>query len=133
MRIQGYAALYGAPDLEGDVVRRGAFASRPARLPMLLRHDAKLAVGEWDALVDDARGLFVAGDIADDLPAAALAERLVRSGVDGLSIGFVTRAARPIPGGRELLAVQLLEISIVEAPMQPRARLSIAYPLKETA
>ncbi|TPW01268.1 MAG: hypothetical protein FD124_3749 [Alphaproteobacteria bacterium] len=48
--------------------------------------------------------------------------RLVQRGVDGLSIGFRTRASRALTAGRELVAVDLIEISIVPTPMAPRAR-----------
>jgi hypothetical protein len=123
--IEGYAALFGIADLEGDVVRAGAFhdsLARTAALPMLVRHDPKLEAGVWSDFAEDARGLFVRGRILADAPAGALALRLAQRGVDGLSIGFQTRAARALAKGRELLAVDLVEISIVPSPMAPHAR-----------
>lgn len=43
--------------------------------------------------------------------------------LDGLSFGYrVRRAGRRAPGGRELLNLDLLEISLVTFPMQPLAR-----------
>jgi HK97 family phage prohead protease len=109
LEIDGYASLFGVPDLERDVVRRGAFrdsiAARPS-LPMLVRHDRRLVAGRWTELVEDARGLRVRGSIEADACAADLAMRAIAEGVDGLSIGFVTRAARVLAdGGRELASI----------------------------
>lgn len=123
--VEGYAALFGIADLEGDVVRAGAFRHSLAALatiPMLVRHDARLVAGVWSAFEEDGRGLHVRGRILRSAPAGGLAMRLVQRGVDGLSIGFRTRVARPLPKGRELVAVDLIEISIVPTPMAPRAR-----------
>ena len=123
--VEGYAALFGIADLEGDVVRAGAFRQSLAALatiPMLVRHDSRLVAGVWSAFEEDARGLHVRGRILRSAPAGGLAMRLVQRGVDGLSIGFRTRASRPLTHGRELVAVDLIEISIVPTPMVPRAR-----------
>lgn len=136
LEIAGYASLFGVPDLERDVVRRGAFrdsiALRP-NVPMLVRHDPRLVAGRWIDLVEDARGLHVRGVIEANAPAASFAMRTIAEGVDGLSIGFVTRAARTLAdGGRELASIDLQEISIVARPMQTRARF-ISLQRKEAA
>jgi HK97 family phage prohead protease len=64
------------------------------------------------------------------LPAGArgrAAARLVASrAVDGLSIGYrVRRAAKRADGVRELIDVELWEVSIVTFPMLPQARLQL--------
>lgn len=125
--VEGYAALFGAPDREGDVIAAGAFRGALAgadKLPMLLEHDARLRAGVWLHLEEDARGLFVQGRIDTNAAAGSLAARRIARGVDGLSIGYRVRAARARPGGRELFAIDLVEISIVSEPMAPRARLT---------
>ncbi len=124
--IEGYAALFGVADTEGDVIHVGAFRdSIVARLslPMLLRHDPRLVAGAWHELREDSRGLHVRGAITAEAPAGFLAARFVNAGMDGLSIGFRTRAQRMRPGGRDLYDIDLIEISIVPVPMAPRARL----------
>lgn len=128
IRLEGYASLFGVADGVGDVVRRGAFraslARRPAT-PLFVRHDPRLRAGVWRPVGEDARGLFVHGSIDPGAPGAALARRLLDRGVDGLSIGFRTRASRALPGGgRELIELDLLEISLVDQPMLGPARLS---------
>ncbi|MEN0078608.1 MAG: HK97 family phage prohead protease [Pseudomonadota bacterium] len=119
--IEGYASLFTAEDLAGDRVRPGAFARslRQARpVPMLLHHKRGAIAGNWTRIVEDGRGLFVRGLV--DAPAALEA---VRQGLNGLSIGFRARLARPQPGpGRELIDIDLVEISLVSEPMQPAAR-----------
>lgn len=125
--IEGYAALFGVADLEGDVVHKGAFrASLSARrtpLPMYVQHDARLRAGVWRTAYEDARGLYVKGEIEADAPAASMARRMIARGADGLSIGFVTRQAVTSGSGRALYQIDLLEASLVTVPMQPLARL----------
>lgn len=137
MRLEGYAALFGAPDQVGDVVRAGAFRAwlsrRTQPLPILLEHDPRLLAGYWTDVQEDARGLFIAGDVRDDMPAAARARRMIARGVDGLSIGFVAVVASPNGVGRTLEEIELLEVSIVTHPMQPLARLSWARGLTRAA
>lgn len=129
MRLAGYASLFGAPDLIGDVVRRGAFRASladGAARPLLVRHDPRLRAGVWRRLWEDSRGLWVEGELLPEAPAADLARRLIARGVDGLSIGYVTRASAPLPKGRALIEVDLIEVSLVETPMLPAARLARA-------
>lgn len=126
MILEGYAALFGVADLEGDTIHRGAFRRTIAPVPMLLRHDARLRAGAWLALVEDARGLFVRGQIDASAPAGLLAMHAVGDGMDGLSIGFRTLAQRRRPHGRDLYDIDLIEISIVPRPMAPLARIARA-------
>lgn len=132
LEMAGYASLFDQPDHGGDIVRRGAFAASLARraasgVRMLFQHDAGEPVGVWDVIAEDARGLFVRGRILGDAPRGRAALALVRHGaVDGLSIGFRTVKARPRPGGgRELLEIDLWEVSIVTFPMLAGARLKV--------
>lgn len=121
--IEGHASLFGREDLSGDVVRAGAFARslRDAPPPMLLQHRVGAVVGRWVRLMETGQGLFVRGLIESDAAA-----QLARAGLDGLSIGFRPRlwTLRPT-GGRELIDVELVEISLVAEPMQPAARFEL--------
>ena len=130
MRVEGYAALFGLADQMGDVVRAGAFTASLARrdeaLPMLVEHERRLLAGYWTDVREDGRGLWLGGDIREDLPGAARARRALARGVDGLSIGFIPLVSQSGADGRLLIEIELLEVSIVTHPMQPQARLTLA-------
>lgn len=124
--IEGYAALFGVPDMAGDIVRAGAFSrslSRgpPPHTPMLLQHRTGAIAGRWTRMIEDGRGLYVRGLIE-----SRSGQRLAISGVDGLSIGFRPRLWKPrVTDGRDLIELDLVEVSLVAEPMQPRARFTL--------
>ena len=118
--IEGYAALFGVPDMAGDVVRAGAFAKSLSRAPppMLLQHRSGAIAGRWTRMIEDGRGLYVRGLITSQSGQAAL-----EAGLDGLSIGFRPRIWKPrVAQGRDLIEIDLVEVSLVAEPMQPLAR-----------
>ena len=125
MRFAGYAAIFGRPDRGGDVVRAGAFArslKRGARgVPLLWQHDPARPLGRIEYLREDRRGLRVIARLSDG-PGGRSAAVLLREGkVAGLSFGYKVRRSigeRP----RELTELDLVEVSLVTVPMQPRAR-----------
>ena len=129
MRFAGYAAVFDRLDRGGDVVRHGAFAAslREGRgVPLLWQHRPGAVVGVIEALAEDARGLRVVARVTH--PTAA---RLVaRGALTGLSFGYRVRAARGIRP-RELLALDLAEVSLVAQPMQPAARVIAVDLVKE--
>lgn len=114
----GYAAVFDVVDRAGDVMRRGAFSGAGV-VPLLWQHRG-VAVGVLSVVAEDARGLRVEGVVAD--PALA---RLVRAGaVAGLSVGYRATSVRQ-GVRRELLSVDLVEVSLVAVPMQVLARLEV--------
>lgn len=121
MRFAGYAAVFDRPDRGGDVIRRGAFAKaleRAGDVPLLWQHKADAVIGRVEHLSEDERGLRVIARVGD-----ARATRLLGSGrVDGLSFGYRVREAKTAAGLRELVELDLVEVSLVANPMQPKAR-----------
>lgn len=121
MRFAGYAAVFDRVDRGGDVVRAGAFAAALKRaagaVPLLWQHQAGRPIGRVEYLREDRRGLRVIGRVADTR-AAALLEA---GAVSGLSFGYRVREAKGA-GPRELVALELVEVSLVTFPMQPKAR-----------
>jgi HK97 family phage prohead protease len=114
-RFAGYASVFDAPDRGGDVVRAGAFRVRGS-VPLLWQHGGK-PVGEIEWMGEDTRGLRVIGRVTEP----ALAEAVAKGAVNGLSFGYrVREAARG--RFRELLRLELHEVSLVASPMQPLAR-----------
>ena len=130
MRFAGYAAIFDRPDRGGDVVRAGAFArslKRGARaVPLLWQHDAGRPVGRIEYLKEDRRGLRVIARLSGGRAGREAAALLKEGALAGLSFGFRVRNARgddsARPGLRELTDLDLVEISLVTLPMQPRAR-----------
>ena len=121
MRFAGYAAVFDRPDNGGDIVRKGAFLralERAAEVPLLWQHKAGAVVGRIEHLSEDKRGLRVIASVAD-----ARALKLLGSGkVDGLSFGYRVREAKNGAAHRELIDLDLVEVSLVANPMQPKAR-----------
>ncbi len=120
VRFARYASVFDRVDRGGDVVRAGAFAAslRARRaVPLLWQHRPGAVVGTIEALAEDARGLRVVARVTH--PAAA--KLVARGALTGLSFGYRVKAARG-ENPRELVALDLAEVSLVAAPMQPAAR-----------
>lgn len=112
--MAGYAAIFDAPDRGGDIVRKGAFA-RAAKggLPLLWQHDASRRIGFVESLAEDERGLRVIARLDGQ-------ESAICAGT-GLSFGYRIRKMDKRTY-RELIDLDLIEVSVVSNPMQPLAR-----------
>lgn len=126
--LVGLASVFGTVDRGGDVVRKGAFKSARPPIPMLASHDQADVVGVWDALEEVAEGLKVKGRLlVKEVARAREVLALIKEGaMTGLSIGYVTRKSARTTNGRDLLDVELLEVSVVAVPMHPGARITDA-------
>lgn len=130
--FEGYASLFGRRDSQGDVVMAGAFADTlkrrgPDNIRMLFQHNPAEPVGTWLELREDRRGLFVRGRLNRQVQRGRELLALLESGgLDGLSIGFRTVQARSdkTSRARQLIAIDLWEISLVTFPMLDGARVS---------
>jgi uncharacterized protein len=124
LRFAGYAALFDMRDAGRDTIRRGAFtrslADRRDPLPLCWQHRADLRIGWVERICEDQRGLRVIATIDNPDGAAGIALR--RRAVSGLSFGFRARTASRSAQGRELIDVDLFEVSLVAHPMQHGAR-----------
>ena len=133
-QIEGYASVFGgAPDLGGDVIAAGAFASslqrhkRAGTMPLMLwGHDSSQPpIGNWVDMAEDGKGLWVQGGIDLEDPMGQRVHRaLKRKAMKGLSIGYEPKDTEDDPkrpGIRILKEVDLWEVSPVNFPMQPRA------------
>ena len=127
LRVAGYAALFHVPDAAQDIIRPGAFSATLAQrhdpLPLLWQHDPRQRIGWVERIAEDARGLRVVAAI--DRPASRAARLLAARAVSGLSFGFRARRANTTPQGRELIALDLIEISLVTHPLQHGARVHL--------
>ena len=125
MRFAGYAAVFDRPDRGGDVVRAGAFARSLKRgagsVPLLWQHEAGKPIGRIDYLKEDGRGLRVIARLSESAGGREAAALLQDRAVTGLSFGYRVRASEGA-APRELIDVDLVEVSLVTLPMQPKAR-----------
>lgn len=127
--IEGYAAIFNRRDLNGDIIAPGAFArtlKAGTTIRMLYQHAAETPIGRWTSLKEDARGLYVKGEIILSSPRANEVYELLAGGaLDGLSIGYQTvRARKPRRGERRILDLDLWEVSVVTFPMASGARIT---------
>jgi uncharacterized protein len=143
--FSGYGAYFANEDAYGDVIARGAFAETlnewkvAGKLPpMLLQHgggflggaDDLVPVGKWDSMREDAKGLRVEGHLfaMGTDRGQYIYEGLKEGVLDGLSIGFRTRDVRmgskPGEPERTLTNIDLVEVSIVTFPANPKARVT---------
>jgi len=121
LRFAGYAAVFDRPDRGGDIIRKGAFAAalqRAGEVPLLWQHKVGAVIGRVDHLSEDERGLRVIASVANGRVSRLLEARKV----DGLSFGYRVREAKSAGGYRELVELDLVEVSLVANPMQPKAR-----------
>ncbi|WP_311268303.1 HK97 family phage prohead protease [Sphingobium sp. WCS2017Hpa-17] len=123
VRFAGYAAIFDRVDRGGDVVRAGAFgAIDPAGVPLLWQHGPGQVIGVVEKALEDKRGLRVIGRVSRRTAAGReAAAALARGALDGLSFGYRVKAARGARP-RELLGLELVEVSLVTHPMQDLAR-----------
>lgn len=140
--FEGYGAIYGNIDRGGDLIEPGAFAKSLHEIntkgygmpPMYYNHDQRGGtIGVWEKASEDSKGLEMAGRIIGlDAEFGKMNYARVREGaVKGMSIGF-----RIPPGGykrgtgkggeplRYLKQINLAEVSLVDDPMNPLARVS---------
>jgi HK97 family phage prohead protease len=130
----GYASVFNHVDDQKDVVIPGAFSTsldkweRQGQWPkMLWQHNQKEPIGRWLFIEEDAKGLYVEGQLLLDVQKASEAYALMRAGaVDGLSIGFrVVKAGREDKSNvRFIKEVDLLEISVVTFAANQEAKIT---------
>lgn len=137
--FEGYASLFNTIDMGKDSVAPGAFKKHlgqqsynrrgsgkgPHFVKMLYQHNPSEPIGIWEEIKEDHKGLYVKGRLLPEICRAREVLILMQRGaIDGLSIGYKTIRSRPINRGsvRELLEVELYEISVVTFPMHPEAR-----------
>lgn len=133
-KISGYASTYGNIDRVGDVVEYGAFrktiedfraSGRPIR--MYYQHDDKEIIGAFMpySLREDEKGLYVEGELNLEVQRAREIYALAKQGViSDLSIGYSIDDFELRDGVRYLKDLTLWEISMVNEPANPKAKIT---------
>ncbi len=139
--FSGWGAVFSNKDLGGDIIEPGAFAAAVTKAEggnwpsMYFQHKGLFGeqppIGVWTKIEETASGLRVEGQLADTPLARdvhALMKMQPRPAISGLSIGYISTddtVERTAKGRvRRIKSVDLLEISVVERPMQPRAKVT---------
>lgn len=131
-RFAGYASVFGLVDNQHDVVMAGAFrrtiSERVGEIKLLWQHAPSQPIGYFTAMFEDARGLYVEGQLMMEVEQAREAYTLLKSGVvKGLSIGYspVRFSLDPDSGVRQLKEVDLWEISLVTFPANTQSLVTV--------
>lgn len=127
--FEGYASTFGNVDSFGEKVMPGAFIDslvqhkrQGTRVKMFAFHDSRSVVGRWVDMAEDAKGLFVKGQLNMKVQKAVeLRDLMVEGDIDGLSIGFRDVKSEMVDNVVQLQQIDLLEISIVSLPANTRA------------
>jgi len=131
--FEGYGSVFGVLDSYADIVAPGAFkrslkeATAVGRMPALLwQHDSSSPIGVYEAMHEDATGLYVKGRLSDTQLGREAYTLLKDGALSGLSIGFTTRKSKVDneSGVRTLTDVQLWETSLVTFPANDAARVT---------
>lgn len=125
----GDANVIGNVDLAGERVMPGAFkadlARRGSRRPLQWQHQTDEPIGVVD-LVETERSLRVSrGQLALGVQRAREAFELLKvpGALGGMSIGYLVNKDRIAKDGvRELLEIEVLEVSLVTHPANPESR-----------
>jgi len=132
MQFEGHGAVFGNVDLGGDVILPGAFKRTLAQhkaegtLPaMFWMHDMSRVPGKWLDMGEDDKGLVTKGELAATDLGKEIHTLLKMEAVSGLSIGYLPKEVDYNPDGVRLIKdVDLLEVSIVSIPMNPKAQIA---------
>lgn len=126
--VEGYATVWNSVDKMGDTILPGAFTkslSSGSPVAMRFEHLRWATVGKWESLVEDAKGLRVAGHLTRGHSLAQDLRASMRHGtIRGLSQGFWVPeggAKANDHGGRDLSEINLVEVSFTADPAEPKA------------
>ena len=129
--FEGYASVFNNTDLGNDVIKNGAFLKsvrkKGARnVKLLYQHKSDMPIGVFDSIKEDSHGLYVKGRLALKTVAGRDAYELLKMGaLNGLSIGFRANPDMVSYDKRSrkriIKEVELMEISLVTFPMNPKA------------
>jgi HK97 family phage prohead protease len=135
-QFDGHAAVFGNVDLQGDRIKRGAFArtleATRGRWPILMGHLMSRVVGFSLGAEEDSKGLAVTGEFTMDSDEGRNAYATARHAARvksplGLSIGYgIGKDGAKFnseSGVRDLTDLDVYEFSLAAVPANPRARM----------
>lgn len=141
--FEGYASVFGSEDHHGDTVVRGAFKKGLSKLvkekrkvKMLWHHDRLQPIGVYKEVDEDDKGLYFRGKLTLGVQRADETRLLMLDeAVDAVSIGgYVVKEKWDNKTlKRELIEIELREISPVTFPALDGARINSVKSLSDNA
>lgn len=132
--LKGIARHYGQRDMNGHLIRAGAFdeslaafAAGKVPIPLLDAHNmhhCRAVIGSVKGIKDSSRRMLFEAQLADT-PAAEAVSALYKDGhLDGVSIGYRIHEYTFVDEGVDVIEAELVEVSVVPLPAQKTARLT---------
>lgn len=131
-QFSGYASAFGGVDSYGDTIAPGAFHDtlKDHAPKMFFNHDWNMPVGKWTLAKEDAKGLYVEGELTPGLSLSTDVHAAMKHGtLDGLSIGgFIRKGDYTETDTGRLITKwsDLVEVSPVVFPADASARIDPA-------
>ena len=136
MTIKGYAAHFGRANKNNERLSRGAFDyiisefdKGTLNIPINIDHTDRI-IGKVVEMRVDNTGLYIIGEIFDDIPEAVEIQKLIENGLyDYMSTeGYINRNECTIneDGTYTVSRFRLTAIAVVNQPADGRAVLSVA-------
>ena len=132
--FEGYASIFNNKDLGNDVIRRGAFLKtlgdkKPNNIKLLYQHKTDEVIGVIDNIQEDNKGLKIKGRLTMNTQKGKEVYELMKMGaIDSMSIGYKLSPDSykydPKDKRRIIKQVELMEVSMVTFPMNPRAKIT---------
>jgi HK97 family phage prohead protease len=128
LKFSGYASVFDGLDSYGDTIKAGAYKAtlEDRERPIQLRwNHYGPVIGKFTEIYEDEIGLKVEGELTKGHTAAEDTAALLRHGaISGLSIGYIVKDFEQNGVVRELKAIDLIEISVVESPADNNAHIT---------
>jgi len=132
--FEGYASVFNNKDLGNDVIRKGAFADTlmnktPKQIKLLYQHKTDEPIGVVDSIEEDNKGLKIKGRLALGTQRGKEVYEFMKMGaLDSMSIGYrINQDGYKYDDKnkrRIIKSVDLMEVSMVTFPMNPKATIS---------
>ena len=132
--FEGYASVFNNKDLGNDVIRKGAFAEtlmnkKPKQIKLLYQHKTDEPIGVVDSIEEDNKGLKIKGRLAlGTQKGKEVYELMKMEALDSMSIGYrINQDGYKYDDKnkrRIIKSVDLMEVSMVTFPMNPKATIS---------
>ena len=135
--VEGYLAVYGNIDSDGDIIMQGAFAKSirevvaAGKVPLMAQHfamggGARDVVGTITQAKEDAFGLWVHAEFSPDADAQTIRQRVAAGHIKGLSVGFRPIRWKQVERENGRIGFDFEELALMEGTLT-------AFPANELA